>query len=193
MMNPSFAMTVSLALLLIANLLTKLWLSGRQVRHVAQHRGQVPAAFTHTISLEAHQKAADYTLAKSRVAMLDTALDAATLLGWTLLGGLDWLNNVTLNYMGTGIAQQVTLVVSFALIGGVIGLPLSLYQTFGVEQRFCFNHTTVRLWVSDMFKGLLVGAVLGLPILWLVLWLMDAGGPLWWLYAWAALVIYQLF
>jgi STE24 endopeptidase len=178
--------------LLVANLLTKLWLSSRQVRHVAQHRAQVPAAFAQTISLEAHQKAADYTLAKSRVAMLDLALDAAMLLGWTLLGGLDLLNQVTLNFMGTGLAQQVTLVVSFALIGGLIGLPLSLYQTFGVEQHFGFNHTTVRLWFSDMFKGLLVGAVLGLPILWLVLWLMDTGGSLWWLYTWAALVVYQL-
>jgi STE24 endopeptidase len=192
MMNPSFAMTVSLALLLVANLLTKLWLSGRQVRHVAQHRAKVPEAFAHTISLQAHQKAADYTLAKSRVTMLDTALDAAMLLGWTLLGGLDLLNQITLNFMGTGMGQQITLVVSFALIGGLIGLPLSLYQTFGVEQRFGFNHTTVRLWLSDMFKGLLVGAVLGLPILWLVLWLMDAGGPNWWIYTWAALVAYQL-
>ncbi len=192
MMNPSFAMTVSLAFLLVANLLTKLWLSGRQVRHVAQHRANVPEAFAHTISLQAHQKAADYTLAKSRVSMLDTALDAAMLLGWTLLGGLELLNQITLNFMGTGMGQQITLVVSFALIGGLIGLPLSLYQTFGVEQRFGFNHTTVRLWLSDMLKGLLVGAVLGLPILWLVLWLMDAGGPTWWLYAWAALVAYQL-
>jgi len=192
MMNPSFAMTLSLAILLIANLLTKLWLSGRQVRHVAQHRAQVPTAFAHTITLQAHQKAADYTLAKSRVSMLDMALDAAMLLGWTLLGGLDLLNQVTLNVMGIGMAQQVILVVSFALIGGLIGLPLSLYQTFGVEQRFGFNHTTVRLWLSDMAKGLLVGALLGLPILWLILWLMDSGGPRWWLYAWAALVAYQL-
>ncbi len=192
MMNPSFAMTLSLAILLIANLLTKLWLSGRQVRYVAQHRAQVPTAFAHTITLQAHQKAADYTLAKSRVSMLDMALDAAMLLGWTLLGGLDLLNQVTLNVMGIGMAQQVILVVSFALIGGLIGLPLSLYQTFGVEQRFGFNHTTVRLWLSDMAKGLLVGAVLGLPILWLILWLMDSGGPRWWLYAWAALVAYQL-
>ncbi|WP_310645193.1 M48 family metallopeptidase [Limnohabitans sp.] len=191
-MNPSFAMTLSLAILLIANLLTKLWLSGRQVRYVAQHRAQVPTAFAHTITLQAHQKAADYTLAKSRVSMLDMALDAAMLLGWTLLGGLDLLNQVTLNVMGIGMAQQVILVVSFALIGGLIGLPLSLYQTFGVEQRFGFNHTTVRLWLSDMAKGLLVGAVLGLPILWLILWLMDSGGPRWWLYAWAALVAYQL-
>ena len=193
MMNPSLAMTLTLAAVLVANLLTKLWLSGRQVRHVAQHRDQVPAAFAHTISLDAHQKAADYTMAKARVGAADMGLDALTLVAWTLLGGLDLLNQVTLDWMGEGMGQQIMLVVSFTLIGGLIGLPLSLYQTFGVEQRFGFNNTTPKLWVSDMLKGLLVGMVLGLPILWLVLWLMQAGGTLWWLYTWAALVAYQLF
>jgi STE24 endopeptidase len=193
MMNPSLAMTLMLAAVLVANLLTKLWLSGRQVRHVAQHRAQVPASFAHTISLDAHQKAADYTMAKARVGVADMGLDALTLVAWTLLGGLDLLNQVTLDWMGEGMGQQIMLVVSFALIGGLIGLPLSLFQTFGVEQRFGFNNTTPKLWVSDMLKGLLVGMVLGLPILWLVLWLMQAGGTLWWLYTWAALVAYQLF
>lgn len=193
MMNPSLAMTLTLAVLLVANLLTKLWLSGRQVRHVAQHRDQVPAAFAHTISLDAHQKAADYTMAKARVGVADMGLDALTLVAWTLLGGLDFLNQVTLDWLGVGMGQQIMLVVSFSLIGGLIGLPLSLFQTFGIEQRFGFNNTTPKLWVSDMLKGLLVGMVLGLPILWLVLWLMQAGGTLWWLYTWAALVAYQLF
>jgi STE24 endopeptidase len=193
MMNPSFAMTLTLAGVLVANLLTKLWLSGRQVRHVAQHRDQVPATFAHTISLDAHQKAADYTMAKARVGVADMGLDALTLVAWTLLGGLDFLNQVTLDWLGAGMGQQIALVVSFSLIGGLISLPLSLFQTFGIEQRFGFNNTTPKLWVSDMVKGLLVGMVLGLPILWLVLWLMQAGGTLWWLYTWAALVAYQLF
>jgi STE24 endopeptidase len=186
-------MTLTLAVLLVANLLTKLWLMSRQVRHVAQHRDQVPAAFAHTISLEAHQKAADYTMAKARVGVADMGLDALTLVAWTLLGGLDLLNQVTLDWLGEGMGQQIALVVSFSLIGGLIGLPLSLFQTFGIEQRFGFNNTTPKLWVSDLLKGLLVGMVLGLPILWLVLWLMQAGGTLWWLYTWAALVAYQLF
>ena len=185
-------MSVALAVVLLANLLTKLWLSGRQVRHVAQHRQAVPTTFAHTISLDAHQKAADYTLAKARVGLIDMALDAVLLMGWTLLGGLDALNQLTLNWLGAGMTQQLVLVVSFALIGGLIGLPLTLYQTFGIEQRFGFNNTTPSLWVSDMLKGLLVGLVLGLPILALVLWLMDTGGAIWWLYAWGALVAYQL-
>jgi STE24 endopeptidase len=193
MMNPSLAMTLTLAALLVANLLTKLWLSGRQVRHVAKHRAQVPATFAHTISVEAHQKAADYTLAKARVGVADLGLDAITLMAWTLLGGLDLLNQITLDWMGDGMGQQILLVVSFSLIGGLISLPLSLFQTFGIEQRFGFNNTTPKLWVSDMLKGLLVGMILGLPILWLVLWLMQAGGTMWWLFTWAALVVYQLF
>jgi STE24 endopeptidase len=193
MMNPSLAMTLTLAAVLVANLLTKLWLSNRQVRHVAQHRATVPATFAQTISLEAHQKAADYTLAKARVGVIDLGLDAVTLMAWTLLGGLDMLNQVTLHWLGEGMGQQIGLVVSFILIGSLISLPLSLYQTFGIEQRFGFNNTTPKLWLSDMVKALLVGMVLGLPILWVVLWLMQAGGSLWWVYTWAALVVYQLF
>ena len=193
MMNSSLSMSVALAVLLVANLLTKLWLASRQVRHVAQHRDAVPVAFADTITLESHQKAADYTLEKARVGLIDLALDAATLLAWTLLGGLDFLNQVTLQVMGPGMGQQVVLVLAFMLIGGLVGLPLSLYQTFSVEQRFGFNKTTPALWVSDLLKGIAVGLVLGLPILWLVLWLMEAGGAWWWVWAWGALVAYQLF
>ena len=193
MMHASIVMTLLLVALLLANWMTKLWLSSRQIRHVAHHRDAVPSAFAHTISLEAHQKAAAYTIAKSRLGLIDTALDALVLLGWTLLGGLDALNQLTLDWMAPGMAQQMVLVVAFALIGGLIGLPLSLYQTFGLEQKFGFNHSTPKLWLSDLIKGVLVGLVLGLPILWLVLWLMQAGGALWWLWAWAALVVYQLF
>jgi STE24 endopeptidase len=192
-MNASYLMTLGLALLLLANLGTKLWLATRQARHVAQHRQAVPPAFEHTITLEAHQKAADYTLAKSRLAVWDLALDALMLLGWTLLGGLDWLNRSLLEVMGAGMLQQLALVLSVVLIGGLLGLPLSLIQTFVIEQRFGFNKMTWGLWLSDLVKGVVLGLVLGLPILWLILWLMAAGGSVWWLWAWGALVGFQLF
>ncbi len=192
-MNASYLMTLGLALLLLANLGTKLWLATRQARHVAQHRQAVPPAFEHTITLEAHQKAADYTLAKSRLAVWDLALDALMLLGWTLLGGLDWLNRSLLDVMGAGMLQQLALVLSVVLIGGLLGLPLSLIQTFVIEQRFGFNKMTWGLWLSDLVKGVVLGLVLGLPILWLILWLMAAGGSVWWLWAWGALVCFQLF
>ena len=191
-MNPSLLLTLTLAVALLAHVALKLWLNARQVRHVAAHRGQVPAAYAQTISLAEHHKAADYTLAKARLAQWDILLDALVLLGWTLLGGLDALNQWLLSFMSPGLPQQMALVVAFMLIGGLIGLPLSLMQTFGVEQRFGFNKMTPALWLSDLLKGLLLGALLGLPLLALVLWLMDAGGPLWWLWAWGALVLWQL-
>ena len=192
-MNPSFTLTLLLAIGLLAHVALKLWLNARQVRHVAAHRDTVPQAYARTFSLTDHRKAADYTLAKARLSQWDIVLDAAMLLGWTLLGGLDALNQWLLQWMQPGLQQQLALVVGFVLIGGVIGLPLSLVQTFGVEQRFGFNKTTPGLWLSDLFKGLLLGAVLGLPLLALVLWLMDMGGSLWWLWAWGALVVWQLF
>ena len=191
-MNPSLLLTLTLAIALLAHVALKLWLNTRQVRHVAAHRSQVPTAYAQTISLGEHHKAADYTLAKARLAQWDILLDALVLLGWTLLGGLDALNQWLLSFMSPGLTQQMALVVSFMLIGGLLGLPLSLVQTFGVEQRFGFNKMTPALWLSDLLKGLVLGAVLGLPLLALVLWLMDAGGPLWWLWAWGALVLWQL-
>jgi len=192
-MNASLSLTVTLVVALLAHVALKSWLNARQVRHVALHRAAVPAAYADTVSLTDHQKAADYTLAKAKLSQLDIALDAAVLLGWTLLGGLDALNQVLLGWMGSGIAQQIALVLGFSLVGGVIGLPLSLLQTFGVEQRFGFNKITPALWLADMAKGLLLGLVLGVPLLWLMLWLMQAGGSLWWLWAWLALVTWQLF
>ena len=192
-MNPSLTLTLLLAAGLLVHVALKLWLNARQVRHVAAHRELVPAAYAHTITLADHQKAADYTLAKARLAQWDILLDALLLLGWTLLGGLDVLNQWLLTFMQPGLSQQLALVVGFVLIGGLIGLPLSLMQTFGVEQRFGFNKMTPALWISDLLKGVLLGTVLGLPLLAMVLWLMDVGGALWWLWAWGALVVWQLF
>lgn len=191
-MNPSLTLTLLLAFGLLAHVALRLWLNARQVRHVAAHRDAVPEAYVRNLSLADHQKAADYTLAKARLAQWDILLDAVLLLGWTLLGGLDALNQGLLTLMPAGLWQQMALVGAYVLIGGLIGMPLSLWQTFGVEQRFGFNKMTPALWLSDLAKGLLVGALLGLPLLALVLWLMQAGGSLWWLWAWAALVLWQL-
>jgi STE24 endopeptidase len=192
-MNPSLTLTLTLAVALVAHVALKLWLNARQVRHVAAHRSEVPVAHAQAITLGDHQKAADYTLAKAKLSQMDIVLDAAVLVAWTLIGGLDALNQFLLGLMGPGMAQQIALIVSFMVIGGLIGLPLSLVQTFGVEQRFGFNKMTPALWISDLLKGLLVGALLGLPLLWVVLWLMDFGGSLWWLWTWCALVGWQLF
>jgi STE24 endopeptidase len=106
---------------------------------------------------------------------------------------LDALNNALIDALGAGMTQQMALVLGFSFVGGLIGLPLSLYQTFVLEQAFGFNKTTWRLWLSDAFKGLALGLVLGVPMVGLVLWLMQAGGAQWWVWAWAAIVGFQLF
>lgn len=183
---PSLALSLLFALALCAGLMIKFWLASRQIRHVARHRAQVPAPFAGRIPLAAHHKAADYTLAKARLGLLDMALGAAVLVGWTLLGGLDLLNQALLAWLGGGMVQQLALLAAFALISGLIDLPLSLAQTFGVEQRFGFNQMTWKLWLTDLLKSTLVGALIGLPIAALILWLMGAAGPLWWLWAWGA-------
>ncbi|WP_019043326.1 M48 family metallopeptidase [Comamonas testosteroni] len=181
-----FATAVALQWLLRA------WLVSRQVRHVASHRGAVPPAFAHRISLSAHQKAADYTLTKAKVSLIDITLSAAVLLCWTLLGGLDWLNRWLLESMGPGLWQQLALLTSFAVISALIELPLSLYQTFRLEQRFGFNQMTPALWLGDLLKSTLVAAVIGLPLAALILWLMGSTGPLWWLWAWGAWTAFNL-
>jgi STE24 endopeptidase len=192
-MNPTLTLTYLLVGALLTNVVLKLWLNARQVRHVAKHRGDVPPAFASQISLSDHQKAADYTLAKAKVAQFDILIDAFVLVGWTLLGGLSALNATVLSYMEPGLWQQVVLVLAFTLVGGLIDLPLSLYQTFVLEQKFSFNKMTWKLWLSDSVKGLLLGLVLGVPLIAMVLWLMQAGGAYWWLWTWCALVFWQLF
>lgn len=181
---PSLLLTLAFAAALALQLLLKLWLSTRQVRHVAEHRGAVPAPFAGRIGLAAHQKAADYTLAKARLGLVQLALSTAMLLAWTLLGGLDALHQLLLSYLGAGLAQQLALLGTFALISGLVELPLSYYQTFVLEQRFDFNQMTPRMWLGDLIKSTLVGALIGLPLAAAVLWLMQATGSLWWLWAW---------
>ena len=184
--------TAAFAVALVLGLLVKFWLASRQIRHVARHRDAVPAAFAGTITPEAHRKAADYTIAKTRFGLLDMAFGAAVLLAWTLLGGLNLLNELLLRALGAGMLQQLALLAAFAAIGGLLELPFSLYQTFGIEQRFGFNKTTGRLWLADLLKSALVGALIGLPIAALILWLMGAAGQRWWLWAWAAWMGFNL-
>ncbi|WP_428417492.1 M48 family metallopeptidase [Methylibium sp.] len=189
------ALTVLFAAFLIGSLLLRVWLASRQIRHVATHRHSVPAAFEATVSLPAHQRAADYTLAKLRLGLLTTAFGAAVLLGWTLLGGLDALNGWLLAHARPPLGDlgyQLALLAAFALITGLIDLPFEAWSTFRLEQRHGFNHMTPGLWLADQAKGVLVGALLGLPIAALILWLMSAAGSTWWLWAWAVWVGFNL-
>ena len=187
--------TLVFAAALLASLGVKFWLATRQMRHVATHRNAVPPAFAATITLAAHQRAADYTLTKGRFGLLTMAFGAAVLLGWTLLGGIDTLNAALRDAVQPrwgDMAYQLALFVCFALIGGVFDLPFELYSTFRIEQQFGFNRMTWKLYVADMLKGVFVGALIGLPIAALVLWIMGAAGGLWWLWAWGAWMGFNL-
>lgn len=180
----STSVSLAFAAVLAVTVLLKFWLATRQIKYVAHHRNQVPTAFTEKISLDAHKKAADYTVTKTRFGMLELAWGAAITLGWTLLGGLSTLNQVTSNVLGAGLWQQVTLLLLFVAINGLIDLPFSLYQTFVIEQRFGFNKITPKLWVLDLIKSTAMGALIGLPLASVVLWMMGATGDLWWLWTW---------
>jgi len=195
MNDASLVLTLVFSAALVLGLLVKFYLSSRQIRHVARHRDAVPAAFAATISLASHQKAADYTLTKARFGLLELAFGTAVLLGWTLLGGLDTLNQAL---AGTRLAdwgplaQQLALVAGFGLISGALDLPFTLYSTFRIEERFGFNKMSFKLWLGDLLKSTLVGIVIGLPIVALILWLMGSAGRLWWLWAWAVWMGFNL-
>jgi STE24 endopeptidase len=171
-------------LLLLAATLTRSWLSQRQVAAVSRQRDQVPAAFREQIDLAAHQKAADYTVASAKLGRWDTLLDTAVTLLLTLGGGIDlidrWWSAAELPAVWHGTA----VVLSTLLIVSAVGLPLSVWRTFGVEARFGFNRTTPGLFVADLLKSLLLSAALGGLLVFIVLFLMQRAGALWWLYAW---------
>lgn len=174
---------------LLASLCVRLWLSSRQMKHVATHRDRVPQAFAATVSTDAHRKAADYTLAKGRLGLVQHAYGSALLLAWTLLGGLDLLNRwiLSLTWDAWGpLGYQLALVVAFSVIAGLLDLPFEAVSTFRIEQRFGFNRMTLGLWLGDLAKGSLVAAVIGLPLVALVLWLMSISGATWWFWAWLA-------
>jgi len=179
------AFTYVFLFMLALSLALQLWLAQRQIRHVSAHRDRVPEPFQGKISEQAHRKAADYTVASARFGRLENIYGAVLLLGWTLGGGLDALDNVWrgfgLGHLGTGVGVLVSTVVVMALLE----LPLSAYHTFVIEQRFGFNRTTPAVFASDLLKSTVLTLLLGIPLAWIVLGIMLGAGALWWLYVWA--------
>ncbi len=171
----------------------RLWLARRHIQHIARCRSQVPEDFAEHIGLAAHQKAADYSTDKTRLGRIDLAIGALFLLALTLGGMLQALHDFWLRFFASGShAQGIALIVSVALISGLIDLPLSLYRTFVIEARYGFNKMTLRLFFADLAKQTLLGAALGLPLLLCVLWLMQRMGEQWWLYVWVTWIVFNL-
>jgi STE24 endopeptidase len=171
----------------------RLWLAVRHARHVREHRRAVPPEFVPSVTLAAHQKAADYTVAKTRLGMVDTLVSAGLLLAFTLGGGLQALAELwTRAFDPGGYSFGIALILSVAFITGAIDLPFSIVRTFGIEARFGFNRMTPRLFVADLLKQIALGLALAVPLLFCVLWLMAKMGSYWWLYVWLTWMAFNL-
>ena len=185
--------TLAFLIALSCTTLAQLWLAARHLRHVAAHRGAVPPEFVGQITFAAHQKAADYTCARTRIGMLETVVGALVLLAFTLGGGLQAISSVFDRFLQTGgYAHGIALIFAVVAIGGIFDLPFGLYRTFVIESRYGFNRMTLRLYFVDLAKQALIGLLLGAPLIFCVLWLMAAMGSAWWLYAWLTWVGFNL-
>lgn len=176
--------TVVFIFFLAAMAATQLWLARRHIANVQKFRPAVPESFKENISLEDHQKAADYTTAKTRLGMIETVFGALILLGWTLGGGLDALNNLIVPLEYNPVITGTIYILALMIISSIIEMPMSLYTTFNLEERFGFNKTTPATFVMDLLKGLLLMLIIGAPLLAAVLWIMEKMGTYWWLYVW---------
>lgn len=187
-----YAFTIIFLFTLSLSLVLRLWLAQRHVNYVRGHRTQVPVAFRDSITLDAHQKAADYTSAKTRLGMINAGLDSVLLLMWTLGGGLNLVDQAWRALGFTELGTGVAVVFSVLLISSVLELPVSLYRTFWLEKRFGFNRTTVSIFVADLVKSGVLMLVIGAPLVLVVLWMMATQGEWWWVYVWAVWTAFGL-
>jgi len=168
------------------------WLSKRQMDYVTSHRNDVPDAFKNTVSLAAHQKAADYTVDKGKLGKIDSIVGLASLLILTLAGGINYIfqlwSTSSLSPLWAGVAATATVFFILSLIE----IPTSIYETFVIEEKFGFNKSTTTQFVKDHLLQLTLSAVIGLPLLALILWVMDSVGSSWWFWAWAILMSFSL-
>lgn len=184
--------TIVFIIALIISHSVQFWLSKRQADHVAKHRDAVPDAFKDRVSLTAHQKAADYTLAKGKLGKIDDVIGIVLLLLVTLGGGIQLSFNLWSGWVESPLLAGVGAIASIFLVLTLLELPTSLYQTFVIEEKFGFNKSTLQQFAKDQLLSLGLGAAIGLPILALILWVMDSVGSLWWLWAWAILMSFSL-
>lgn len=188
----SFGFSVLFVVFFALTLALRFWLAARHIGHVKRHRAAVPTEFAQKVPLAAHQKAADYTAARTRLGLVGALWGGAALVGFTLLGGLQLLSLALLAVTGPGLWHQLALVAAFGVVSSLLDLPLDWYRQFVLEERFGFNKMTRGLWWRDRLTDAGVGAAIGLPLLWVVLVLMDRSGDLWWLYTWLVWCGFQL-
>lgn len=178
--------TYSFIFFLVASYILQVWLTRRQIQHILSHRAEVPSAFADKISLEAHQKAADYTVTRNKFGLIELSLSTALLAIWTLGGGLQLLDDLIRSLGYSPIVTGVAVIMGLSIISGIIDIPFSLYKAFVIEEKFGFNRLTLKMFFTDMVKQTVVMLIIGLPFLSFVLWLMDDASPYWWLYVWGS-------
>lgn len=188
-MNP---FTVLFVTAVILSLFVQQWLANRQIEHILARRDQVPGSFAGNISLAAHQKAADYSVAKTRLNRVELVYDTALLLVWTLGGGLALLNGSVLQLDWGPLATGVTVMMSFLFLTSLLDVPFAAWATFRLESRFGFNRSSPGLFLGDLAKQALLLFIIGTPLVALVLWLMQVSGSYWWLYVWLVWVGFSL-
>lgn len=189
----AFTFTLTFTTLLLATTFIRIWLGRRHIAHMQKHRSQVPAAFNANISLEAHQKAADYSSAKTRLVIIEATAQAALLALLTIGGGLQWLDDIWRNLLPDHeIGRGALVICSAMIVSSLIDTPFDYYKTFVVDENFGFNKMTRAMFFSDLVKHSIVGIILGAPILFAALWLMQGAGQYWWLYLWIVWSVFNL-
>lgn len=184
--------TVIFLFTLICVVFTRVWLTTRHIRYVKMHRNRVPENFSSQINLDSHQKAADYTCAKTRLNYFNIFLDALLLLILTLGGGLNLLNSFWAEWFIDPVSHGIALILGTVLLLGLAEIPINYYRTFVIEKEFGFNKMTRAMFFMDLFKQGILGVMLGLPFLFGALWLMERMGANWWLYVWIMWVAFNL-
>lgn len=176
---------------LILTVIVRSWLATRQIRHIKAHQEKVPEQFAGSISLASHQKAAAYTVAKTRFSLVSLIAETVVLLGFTLFGGLEKLSDWVLGWTGNDMIYQIALIALASIIVGAIDLPFDYWRQFVLEEKFGFNKMTPALFAGDIVKSMILGIIIGLPVIWVLLAVMGKTGTWWWLYAWILWTIFQ--
>ena len=177
---------------LLAMVGLRLWLARRHVRHVVACRDAVPHTFADRISLESHRKAADYTVARTRLGVAEMLVGSAVLVGWTLLGGVGAVRDAVDSRIASPLVAGIALILAVMFASSLLDLPIEWFRQFRLEARFGFNRMTPALWVADLLKSALLSLALGVPLLAVVLWLMTRAGNLWWFYGWCVWSAFSL-
>ena len=178
--------------LILARLAAELWLASLNRRHVLAHAGEIPPAFRGIIDEPAYKKSVAYTLAKGRLGTIEDTCDTAVLLLVLFSGVLPWAFHLFSHWSGQSAWAMAAFLFAAGLAMSLPGWPFDWYAQFRLEQKFGFNTTTPKIWWSDRMKGLLLAMALGYPLLVLILKIVQWTGAWWWLWAWGAMLAFQL-